>query len=133
MSTSTRANVRCSTDSPRSLSARRSHPGQNRQEVAKLRRARKAVTPRMKLLDCLAVNQGMLMEVAMTSQESDRWCSFQNRFMDLAREEQGRADVVTNGKVLRAMSVVRIDCSLRETAQSLGNGKTRTRVLLARN
>ena len=63
------------------------------------------------------------MEVAMTSQESDRWCSFQNRFMDLAREEQGRADVVTSGKVLRAMSVVRIDCRYEKRPKVLETEK----------
>ena len=59
----------------------------------------------------------------MTSQESDRWCSFQNRFMDLAREEQGRADVVTSGKVLRAMSVVRIDCRYEKRPKVLETEK----------
>lgn len=36
------------------------------------------------------------------------WRSFHNRFMEFAREEQGRADVVTKGRVLQAMKVLRI-------------------------
>jgi len=55
-------------------------------------------------------------EVAMAWQEADQWRVFQNRFMDLACEEQGRgqADVITKGDTLRRMDrVLRMHCDYK--------------------
>lgn len=47
------------------------------------------------------IRNGMLHELSL--HEAALWRSFGERFMDLAREEQGRADVVTEGRVLGSM------------------------------
>lgn len=41
-------------------------------------------------------------------ERANSWRSFHNRFMELAREEQGRADIVTKESALQAMRVLRI-------------------------
>lgn len=53
----------------------------------------------------------------MAWQEADQWRVFQNRFMDLACEEQGRgqADVITKGGTLRRMDrVLRVHCDYKD-------------------
>jgi hypothetical protein len=49
-------------------------------------------------------------------EEADGWQDFHSRFMQLAREEQGlgRADVITNGKALRRMEVLRAHCDYKD-------------------
>jgi hypothetical protein len=60
----------------------------------------------------------------MTSQESDQWGNFQNLFMDLAREEQGRADVITNGSALRRVDkLLRAACTYNEHPEGWERGK----------
>ena len=55
---------------------------------------------------------GNLRNYMREQERADSWRSFQNRFMALAREEQGRANVITKGKVLQAMDrVLRITCN----------------------
>lgn len=50
-------------------------------------------------------------------EEGSLWRVFQDRFMQLAREEQGlgRADVITNGKALRRMKVLRAHCDYSDS------------------
>jgi hypothetical protein len=49
-------------------------------------------------------------------EEASLWRGFQDRFMQLAREEQGlgRADVITKGKALRRMEVQRAHCDYKD-------------------
>jgi hypothetical protein len=59
---------------------------------------------------CEAIRKGMLHGLSL--QEFELWRSLQNRFMELTREEQGRADVITKGETLRRMdNVLRASCS----------------------
>jgi hypothetical protein len=54
----------------------------------------------------------------------DGWQSFHARFMQLAREEQGRADAITQGKVLCSMyQVLRATCSYRKHPEGWEKGK----------
>jgi ribosome-binding protein aMBF1 (putative translation factor) len=46
--------------------------------------------------------------------EGASWKDFQERFMQLAREEQGREIVITNGKALRRMEVLRAHCNYKD-------------------
>jgi hypothetical protein len=61
---------------------------------------------------CEAIRKGMLHELSL--QEPDFWRSFGDRLMGMAREEQGRADVITNGKALRRMEVLRAHCDYKD-------------------
>jgi len=59
------------------------------------------------------IRERMLRE--LNFQEADSWRSFGERFMDLAREEQGRTDAITSGKALRSIDqVLRASCHYEE-------------------
>ncbi len=56
--------------------------------------------------------------------QSDSWKDFHDRFIDLAREEQGRKVVVTKGAALRRIDpLVRASCSYREHPEGWERGK----------
>ncbi len=56
--------------------------------------------------------------------QSDSWKYFHERFTDLAREEQGRAVVVTKGEVLGMINkLLRASCNYRERPEVLEKGK----------
>jgi hypothetical protein len=61
----------------------------------------------------------------MRKQErTDLWRDFQGRFMQLAREEQGRVDAITNGAVLRYKDqVLRTTCNYTERPEGWVRGK----------
>jgi hypothetical protein len=73
---------------------------------------------------CLPLSHtGVTTEVAMASQESDWWCSLQNRFMELAREEQGRRAVITKGETLQRIDrVLRASCTYKEHPEGWERG-----------
>ena len=52
----------------------------------------------------------------MREQErADSWRDFERRFMELAREEQGRADVITKGETLGMIDkVLRASCNYQK-------------------
>lgn len=57
-------------------------------------------------------------------EEADGWQGFHFQFMQLAREEQGRADVITNGKVLRRIDqLLRASCNYRKHPEGWERGK----------
>jgi hypothetical protein len=60
-------------------------------------------------------------------EEADGWQGFHSRFMQLAREEQGRAEaepVITKGKVLRSMDqVLRASCNYSKHPEGWERGK----------
>ncbi len=62
-----------------------------------------------------------------TPQEQERahsWRGFENRFMALAREEQGRTDVITKGETLRRIErVLRASCTYKEHPEGWERGK----------
>jgi hypothetical protein len=61
----------------------------------------------------------------MREQErADSWRGFENRFLALAREEQGRADVITKGEMLRRIDIVlRASCNYKEHPEGWERGK----------
>lgn len=51
----------------------------------------------------------------LEQERADSWRGFQNRFMELAREEQGRTEAITKGNVLRRMDkVLRAYCDYKD-------------------
>lgn len=68
--------------------------------------------------------QSYLSNYMRKQQEAERWRGFQNRFMELAREEQGRADVITNGRLLQSMDrVLRVSCNYHKHPEGWERGK----------
>lgn len=62
--------------------------------------------------------------VAAVSNRGDLWRDFQDRFMRLAREEQGRGEVITTAATLRAMNqLLRAYCTYRKHPEGWERGK----------
>lgn len=65
-------------------------------------------------------------DLSEATSTADLWRTFHDRFMELAREEQGRAhtDTITNGKVLQMMNqVLRTSCDYGTHPEVLERGK----------